>query len=130
MFGFISFWQSFGTLIGTIVANSTSSIPSRRCYEIPLGLCLIIPGILIIILPFFPESPRWLITKGREQQAVNSLRRLRGSHVDETAIQKELEDINEAHALEQAMKKSRVNLFDLWRGTDRVKSCNVPTFNI
>jgi MFS family permease len=138
MFGFISWWQSFGTLIGTIVANSTSSIPTRRCYEIPLGLCLVIPGLLIIILPFFPESPRCtflpvkhranikgLISKGREQQAGNALRRIRGGHVPETAIQKELEDINEAHALEMALKKSRVSLLDLFRGVERVTSIEV-----
>jgi SP family sugar:H+ symporter-like MFS transporter len=58
MFGFISWWQSFGVLIGSIVTNSTESIPTKQCYLIPLGLCLIIPGLLIIILPFFPESPR------------------------------------------------------------------------
>jgi MFS transporter, SP family, sugar:H+ symporter len=48
MFGFISWWQSFGVLIGSIVTNSTESIPTTQCYLIPLGLCLIIPG----------ESPR------------------------------------------------------------------------
>jgi MFS family permease len=58
MFGFISWWQSFGVLIGSIVTNSTESIPTKQCYLIPLGLCLIIPGLLIIVLPFFPESPR------------------------------------------------------------------------
>lgn len=58
MFGFISWWQSFGVLIGSIVTNSTSTIPGKNCYIIPLGLLLIIPSLMIIILPFFPESPR------------------------------------------------------------------------
>lgn len=58
MFGFISWWQSFGVLIGSIVTNSTSTIAGRKCYEIPLGLCLVIPGLMMIGLPWFPESPR------------------------------------------------------------------------
>jgi hypothetical protein len=57
--------------------------------------------------------------KGREQQAENALRRIRGAQVDDTAIRKELEDINEANALENAMVKG-VTLFDLFRGINRV----------
>jgi hypothetical protein len=57
--------------------------------------------------------------KGREQQAENALRRIRGAQVDDTAIRKELEDINEANALEKAMVKG-VTLFDLFRGINRV----------
>ena len=56
--------------------------------------------------------------KGREQ-AENALRRIRGAQVDDTAICKELEDINEANALEKAMVKG-VTLFDLFRGINRV----------
>ena len=57
--------------------------------------------------------------KGREQQAENALRRIRGAQVDDTAIRKELEDINEANAFEKAMGKG-VTLFDLFRGVNRV----------
>jgi len=84
---------------------------------------------MIIGLPFFPESPRCipyeslaysgLVMKGREQQAENALGRIRGAQVDDTAIRKELEDINEANALEKAMVKG-VTLFDLFRGINRV----------
>ena len=60
-----------------------------------------------------------LVLKGREQQAENTLRRIRGSSCDKAAMRKELDNINEANALEKAMAKF-VSLIDLSRGTQRV----------
>lgn len=60
-----------------------------------------------------------LLNKGKEQQAENALRRVRGGSVDETAMRKELDDMIEANSLEMAMKKSAV-FMDLWRGTNLV----------
>jgi len=57
--------------------------------------------------------------KGREQQAERALRRIRGAKVEETAIRREIDDINEANALEKAMTKG-ITLFDLFRGVNRV----------
>lgn len=37
-----------------------------------LGLCIIPPGIQLILMPFCPESPRYLlITKEQEEKALN-----------------------------------------------------------
>ena len=42
-----------------------------------------VPGVLFLVgLAFLPESPRWLILKGRADQARASLRRLRDEHWD------------------------------------------------
>ena len=59
-----------------------------------------------------------LVLKGREQQAENALRRIRGSSYDETAMRKEM-DISYDNGLEMAMAKS-VSLIDVFRGTQRV----------
>ena len=51
------------------------------------------PGVLFLIgLFFLPDSPRWLLLRGRRQDAEVVLARLRG---DEGAVRKEIEDIEE-----------------------------------
>lgn len=74
---FLTYWVSFGSLIGTIVDNFTAKIASKNAYIIPLGIVYIVPGILFIGLFFIPESPRWLAAKGRFDEAEQSLHRLR-----------------------------------------------------
>jgi MFS transporter, SP family, galactose:H+ symporter len=45
-----------------------------------------VPGIVFLIgLVFLPESPRWLVLKGRDADATASMRRLRGPGADVTA---------------------------------------------
>ncbi|KAJ9137477.1 Maltose permease [Pleurostoma richardsiae] len=70
-------WTSIGTLIGSIVDNFTSKYNGRSSYIVPLGIVYIVPGIIAIGLFFIPESPRWLLERGREEQARRSLNWLR-----------------------------------------------------
>ena len=45
-----------------------------------------VPGIVFLIgLVFLPESPRWLVLKGRDADATASMRRLRGPGADVAA---------------------------------------------
>ena len=43
-----------------------------------VGLSAVIPALCFIIIFVSPESPRWLIVKGRTQEALQSLTCLRG----------------------------------------------------
>ena len=47
-------WTSFGTLIGTIIDNFTSTDPGRTSYQIPLGIIYVIPFIIAVGLFFIP----------------------------------------------------------------------------
>lgn len=71
------FWTSAGTLIGTIVDRYTAKIDGKPSYLIPLGLIYIVPVFLSAMLFTIPESPRWLMEKGKTEQARKSLYWLR-----------------------------------------------------
>ncbi|EXJ94406.1 hypothetical protein A1O1_02800 [Capronia coronata CBS 617.96] len=67
-------------MIGAIVASGTVYATSTRtdssAYLIPMGLQLIPPAVMITASPFLPESPRWLVWKGRLDAARQASDRL------------------------------------------------------
>jgi MFS family permease len=64
-------------VIATVVCNATYTRGDDSAFKIPLGAQAIMPTILIPLTIFIPESPLWLLTKGREAEAYENLRKLR-----------------------------------------------------
>lgn len=68
------FWVNYGV-------NRNISATSSTQWHIPIGIQFIPAGLLIISMVFMVESPRWLMSKGREEAARRSLSWIR--HVPE-----------------------------------------------
>jgi MFS family permease len=84
----VGFWVNYGV-------NQNISKTADMQWQIPFALQLI-PGSLLVILMFFqPESPRWLLKAGRDEQALNSLNRIRCLEVTDPYIQWEVETVKE-----------------------------------
>ncbi|KAI1480460.1 putative maltose permease [Daldinia eschscholtzii] len=74
-----------GQLLGNGITAGTSQIENHWAYSIPFALqwfwvVIILPGVF-----FIPESPWWLVRKGRIEDARDALRRLSSSKVDVNA---------------------------------------------
>ena len=59
----IAAWTSFGTL---------TTLAGHLQWRLPTGLQCLMPGIQLLALYFFPESPRFLISRGRDAEARRS----------------------------------------------------------
>lgn len=108
---------SVGLLIGSIVDNYTSTMMSKESYRIPLGLFFIFPVIIQVILPFMPETPRWLVEHAKPEKARRALVRLRHPKTSAQMIEAELQEIITAFEAETALTKGSA-IMDCFRGTN------------
>ncbi|RDW84837.1 hypothetical protein BP6252_02427 [Coleophoma cylindrospora] len=65
---FYDFWY-VGGLIASGVTYGTAAMASTWAWRLPSALQGVFSIICILILPFIPESPRWLIYQGRNEEA-------------------------------------------------------------
>ncbi|CAI7640547.1 unnamed protein product [Penicillium glandicola] len=101
-----------------IVAGATYGYNKRKdewAWRVPLALQWIFPTPLLILLFFAPESPWWLVRRGRKAEALRSLERL-GTDSHEHAQQK-LAVIERTVEIEAQMGGAPT-LLDLLKGTD------------
>ena len=96
-------WTSIGTLIGTVVDNSTHYLAGKTSYLIPLGIIYIVPVLMSIGLFFIPESPRWLVLVEKQSQAKESLLWMRPQ---KDTVDEELEEIMAAIVAEKELASS------------------------
>ncbi|KAL4904585.1 hypothetical protein BDW74DRAFT_185512 [Aspergillus multicolor] len=79
MVALFAYWVNIGSIIGAAVDNKTKERMDKLSYRIPLACLYIVPAFLFVALFFVPESPRWLLVRGRERDARKALEQLRGT---------------------------------------------------
>ncbi|KAI8991594.1 general substrate transporter [Mycotypha africana] len=93
--------SAFGTIIGYFVNFGTSYLTNdwswRTCFLIQLFACILLLGAY-----WLPYSPRWLIDKGRREEALEVLAKLHESSVDDPEVRNEFlclcDEIEQEHA--------------------------------
>ncbi|BGP35077.1 hypothetical protein JCM10296v2_006907 [Rhodotorula toruloides] len=106
--------QTFVTSKGAPFAK----ILSKHSYQLQLVVLFAVPvRFMLYSVIYMPESPRWLATHDRHEEALKSLRKIRGSNFSEAELQAELDIIVEAIRFEREVQAGATFL-GIFRGTD------------
>jgi hypothetical protein len=111
----VSYWLCYGTsFIGGQSCDATASavfgssgvwdpytdVPAGGCtgqkslaWRLPLALQAVPAMVLLIASPFLPFSPRWLMSKGREEECLATISKLRALPVDHEIVRTEYLEI-------------------------------------
>ncbi|KAJ9633627.1 hypothetical protein H2204_006833 [Knufia peltigerae] len=112
------FWAIGSIIVGGITYHY-QSMDNDKAYRVPIALQWMFPTPLAILLFLAPESPWWLVRKGRLAEAEKSVIRLgRRSANDNPSDSVAM--MRRTIELEKTEKKP--NLIELWKGTDRYRT--------
>jgi hypothetical protein len=113
----VSYWACYGTSFiggqacdasksaefGSAAFNPYTDVPAGGCtgqtalaWRLPLCLQCVPAVLLLVASPFLPFSPRWLLTKGREEEARSTIARLHGLPIDDPIVETEFLEIKAA----------------------------------
>lgn len=105
----ISYWIAYGTnYIGRVTDADGNVIgQSEAAWRIPLAIQLV-PAIILFAGCFFlPYSPRWLMLRGREEEALLTLANLRNMPAEHLIIQTEYMGLQAERLVQEEELKER-----------------------
>nr|ANC28056.1 major facilitator superfamily [Polyporus umbellatus] len=92
---------TIGLLLAAIFNNATKDRQNHSAWQIPISIQFIWAFVLCVGMTYLPESPRWLVKRGREADAAHALSRLTSLPADDPELRQELQDIRAALEEEQ-----------------------------
>ncbi|KAL2174034.1 general substrate transporter [Thermothelomyces heterothallicus CBS 202.75] len=111
------FW-AVGSIIVGAVTYVYNQIEHERAYKIPIALQWMFPTPLAILMFIAPESPWWLVRKGRLEEAAKSVERLgrrsRLNSGETVAMMRRVVDLEKS--------EGEPSFWELFRGTDTYRT--------
>jgi MFS family permease len=86
----------FGVMISYWIDLGFSFLePSSIAWRFPIGFQIVLAVFILCFIPGLPESPRWLILKGRDEEALEVLAALSSLPVTDKKIQAEFQSVKD-----------------------------------
>lgn len=105
--------------MGAVANQFSKEYDNKLCYQIPLASLFAIPLCLSTLMFFVPESPRFLLLHGRDEQARRALATLRGKSFADRPELLEEEFIEMQQGIEREKQLSSSSpVLDMFKGTD------------
>lgn len=111
-------WQlmlAIGQVIGAGVGLGTHTMSSTASWRIPVAINLVWVVLLFVVLFIVPESPRWLLYKGKEAKAERALNKIHGgSEYRDVLVSEQLAILNKSREEEAEASSGESKWSDLW----------------
>ncbi|KAF9876902.1 MFS hexose transporter [Colletotrichum karsti] len=108
-----------GQLIGYAVMREASQYADARAYKILFATQWGFAAVALAFLPFFPESPYWLVAHGRAEKARKNLEKLHGTSYDYDGHMAEIHESIARHNQDNESQGSYAECFSqaAWKRT-------------
>ncbi|KAF3407108.1 High-affinity glucose transporter ght1 [Talaromyces pinophilus] len=113
--GSIQLFIQFGQIFASGINKRFSTETKPKGWIIPVAVQAIVPVIIVFGAFLIPNAPRWLISKGRKEDAIRTLEKVRPKEDVATGVCKD-----EADAIEEALNNNvdKGPWIDLFKGTN------------
>jgi sugar porter (SP) family MFS transporter len=103
-----------GIVIVTFLNYGMRYIKTHFSWRFPLGFQMFFALATLVLTPFFPESPRWLISKGRNEKAKQKISQLLGKPEESPEVESMYTDVIVHVEEEQRIARDR-GFWDLFK---------------
>ncbi|KAF3025535.1 hypothetical protein E8E14_009561 [Neopestalotiopsis sp. 37M] len=109
-------WALGSFLAAGFCYGSQSLEPSNWAWRVPSILQALPPLAVLMIIPFLPESPRWLAYNDRQEEALEVVARINGTTPDDVGVQVQFREIVDTMEYEKSKGNGGLGFREIVRG--------------
>ncbi|KAL4910945.1 hypothetical protein BDW74DRAFT_184547 [Aspergillus multicolor] len=114
-------------VISTVIVNETKDLDGHLQYMIPLAIQCALPAVILVATIPLPESPQWLVSKGRIHEAHHNLRKLRGPRMTDIDVADELRVMQLCEENERALS-ANVRFWEIFNRENLQRTLTAGSF--